>query len=140
MTALAHAPLRIVAGPTGAGKSALAFTLAERHGAVLISADSRQIYRGFDIGTAKPTAAERVRVTHVGVDVADPTERWSAARWARDAGQAIEEAEREGRPVIVCGGTGLWLKALVAPLAEEPPMDPARRRAMQEALGALDTP
>jgi len=140
VTALTHAPLRIVAGPTGAGKSALAFALAERHGAVLISADSRQIYRGFDIGTAKPTAAERVRVTHVGVDVADPTERWSAARWARDAGEAIEAAARAGRPVIVCGGTGLWLKALVAPLAEEPPMDPARRRAMQAALGALDTP
>lgn len=133
------APLRIVAGPTGAGKSALAVALAAQHGALLVSADSRQIYRGFDIGTAKPSGAERARVPHVGIDVADPTERWSAARWARDAAHAIDEATRRGQPVIVCGGTGLWLRALVEPLAEEPPMDPTRRLAVQEALGALDT-
>ena len=132
-------PLRIIAGPTGAGKSALALALAARHGAWLLSADSRQIYRGFDIGTAKPTAEERARVVHRGVDIADPTERWSAARWARDAGRWIDEAAAAGRPVIVCGGTGLWLRALVTPLAEEPPMDPDRRVAMQAALATLDT-
>ena len=132
-------PLRIIAGPTGAGKSALALALAARHGAWLLSADSRQIYRGFDIGTAKPTAEERARVVHRGVDIADPTERWSAARWARDAGHWIDEAAAVGRPVIVCGGTGLWLRALVTPLAEEPPMDADRRAAMQAALATLDT-
>lgn len=85
------APLHIIAGPTGAGKSALALRLAERHGAVIISADSRQIYRGFDLGTAKPSAAERALVPHAGIDVADPGERWSAARWA---------AETDGKSVV----------------------------------------
>lgn len=136
----ADAPLRIIAGPTGAGKSALAMHLAERHGAVLISADSRQIYRRFDRGTAKPTAEEQRRVPHRGIDVADPTERWSAARWAKAAAGWIDEATAAGRPAIIVGGTGLWLRALVAPLAEEPPMDPARRIAMQAALAALETP
>jgi tRNA dimethylallyltransferase len=78
----ADAPLRIVAGPTGAGKSALAMHLAERSGALVISADSRQIYRGFDVGTAKPTAEDMHRVPHRGIDIAEPTERYSAARWA----------------------------------------------------------
>lgn len=135
----AERPLRIVAGPTGAGKSALALTLAERHGAVLISADSRQVYRGFDRGTAKPTPDERAGVPQLGIDVAEPTERWSAARWAADATRWLAEADARGQPAIVVGGTGLWLRALVEPLAPEPVMDPDARRAMQRALGALDT-
>jgi tRNA dimethylallyltransferase len=134
------APLRIVAGPTGAGKSAIALALAERFGATIISADSRQIYRGFDLGTAKPSLAERARVPHRGIDIADPAERWSAARWAADAAGWIAESAAEGRPVLVVGGTGLWLRALVHPLADEPPMDADARREMQEALGELDTP
>jgi tRNA dimethylallyltransferase len=138
--ASAAAELRLIVGPTGAGKSALALELAERHGAVLVSADSRQIYRGFDIGTAKPTAAERTRVPHEGLDVAEPSERWSAARWARDADAWIAAAGRAGRPVIVVGGTGLWLQALVRPLADEPAMDPAARAAVQRELATLGTP
>lgn len=133
-------PLRIITGPTAAGKSALALALAERHDAVIVSADSRQVYRGFDIGTAKPTPAERRRVPHRGLDVVDPTARYSAARFASDAAAWIAEAVAEGRPVLVVGGTGLWLRALVQPLAEEPPMEPARRRALAAALGTLDTP
>src|SRR5690606_11357526 len=74
--------LPVVCGPTAAGKSALALALAEARGMGIISADSRQVYRGFDIGTAKPTADERRRVRHEGIDVAEPTERYSAARWA----------------------------------------------------------
>lgn len=136
---VAEAPLRIVAGPTGAGKSSLAFALAERRSAVIVSADSRQIYRGFDIGTAKPTVAERGRVPHAGVDVADPAERWSAARWAECATGWIADATSRGRPALVVGGTGLWLRALVRPLADEPPLDPQRRRALQVELGALST-
>jgi tRNA dimethylallyltransferase len=133
-------PLRIVAGPTGAGKSALALALAARHGARIISADSRQIYRGFDIGTAKPTAAEREAVPHAGLDVAEPTERWNAARWAQAAvGWAAEDAATR-RPSIVVGGTGLWLRALVRPLADEPPMDPVRREQVRGELAELDTP
>ena len=138
MTELSR-PITIITGPTGAGKSALALALAEAHGALLVSADSRQIYRGFDIGTAKPTAAERARVPHAGIDVAAPSERWSAGRWARDAATWIAEAERAGRPVIVCGGTGLWLRALVAPLAPVPPLDEARRAALARSLDALST-
>jgi tRNA dimethylallyltransferase len=131
--------LRIIAGPTGAGKSAIALALAERHGALIVSADSRQVYRGFDIGTAKPTAAERERVAHEGVDVADPVERWSAARWAGEAERWIDDATARGQPVLVVGGTGFWLQALVRPLADEPVMDPARRIAVQSELSQLDT-
>lgn len=134
------AMLRIIAGPTGAGKSSLALELAGRHGASIISADSRQVYRGFDIGTAKPTADERARVRHEGIDVADPGERWNAARWAEAATGWIAEAHDIGRPVLVVGGTGLWLHALVKPLADEPPMDPARRLELRAELSQLDTP
>jgi len=114
--------------------------LAERHGAMIISADSRQVYRGFDIGTAKPTRAERERVPHMGIDVAEPTERWNAARWAGAAAEWLSAARAAGRPALIVGGTGLWLRALVEPLADEPPMDPARRAELQDRLAALDTP
>ncbi len=134
------APLRIITGPTAAGKSALALHLAERFGVTLISADSRQVYRGFDLGTAKPDAAERARVPHRGIDIADPTERYSAARWSREAAAWIDEAASAGRPALVVGGTGLWLRALVQPLADEPAMDPERRRTLQAELAHLDTP
>ncbi len=137
--ALADADLRIITGPTGAGKSAIALRLAERHGARIISADSRQIYHGFDKGTAKPSAAERARVPHEGIDVAAPTERWSAARFANDAARWMAEAAARGKPVLVVGGTGLWLRALVRPLAAEPPMDPARRATLQAELAGLPT-
>ncbi|MBM4193936.1 MAG: tRNA (adenosine(37)-N6)-dimethylallyltransferase MiaA [Gemmatimonadetes bacterium] len=117
--------LRIICGPTGAGKSGLATKLAAARGLTIISADSRQIYRGFDIGTAKPSKADRRQVPHVGIDVADPTERWSAARWADDAAGAIERLGVAN--VLVVGGTGLYLRALVEPLFNEIPLDPVRR-------------
>jgi len=135
----AEAPLRIIAGPTGAGKSALAMHLAARFGAVIVSADSRQVYRGFDRGTAKPTSAERARVPHFGIDIADPTERYSAARWAAEAERWIAAAHAAGRPALVVGGTGLWIRALVEPLAAEPPMRPEARRDLQAVLADLDT-
>jgi len=135
--ASAGAELRIICGPTAAGKSALALALAERHGLTLVSADSRQLYRGFDIGTAKPGAGERARVPHRGIDVAEPVERWSAARWAADAGRWIGEAGA-GR-VLVVGGTGLYLRALVSPLFESPPLDEGRRTALAQELEALTT-
>lgn len=131
--------LRIIAGPTGAGKSALALQLAERHGARIISADSRQIYRHFDIGTAKPSRAEQARVPHAGLDVAEPTERWNAARWSAAAHDWLAEDAAQGRSSIIVGGTGLWLQALVQPLADEPTMDPERRAAVQRELATLDT-
>lgn len=130
--------LRIVCGPTGAGKSAIAMALAERHGLTIVSADSRQIYRGFDIGTAKPPATDRERVRHAGVDVARPTERWSAARWADDAQRWIVDAG--AARTLVVGGTGLYLKVLTAPLFEEPALDPDRRAAVAAELGTWTVP
>ena len=138
-------PVPVICGPTGAGKSRLAMALAERVAVAspeapaltIISADSRQLYRGFDIGTAKPTVAEQRLVPHVGVDVADPTERWSAWQWADLARAAIQEARRLGREPVVVGGTGFYLRALAAPLATVPPLDAARREALGAWLDAL---
>lgn len=113
--------------------------LAERAGAVLISADSRQVYRRFDIGTAKPSLAERSAVVHRGIDVVDPTERYSAAQWCESALQRISEADAAGQPVIVVGGTGFYLRALDEPLFESPPLDAATRDDVRSRLDALDT-
>ena len=135
--ALDGAELRIICGPTAAGKSALALALAERHGAAIISADSRQIYHGFDIGTAKPTLAERARVAHRGVDVADPEERYSSARWAQRAEVWMTEERSAGRTPLIVGGSGFYLQALVAPFFREPPLDRERRAALGEQLGLL---
>jgi tRNA dimethylallyltransferase len=130
----------VICGPTAAGKSALALRLAERVGAAILSADSRQLYRGFDIGTAKPTREERSRVAHFGIDVAAPTERWSAARWADDCERWLDACAAEGCPPLVVGGTGFYLRALAEPLFAEPPLDAERRRALERALDAVPGP
>ena len=135
----AESSVRIICGPTGAGKSALAMHLAETFGALIVSADSRQIYRGFDIGTAKPSTAERERVPHRGVDVVEPTERYSAARWAGEARGWIEEARAAGRDVVIVGGTGFYLRALTEPLFESPTLDPVRRAALERGLASVAT-
>jgi tRNA dimethylallyltransferase len=129
--------LLVITGPTAAGKSALAMALAETHGGAIISADSRQVYRGFDVGTAKPTAEERERVPHFGIDVAEPTERYSAARWAARATEWIASARASGRIPLIVGGTGFYVRALVDPLADAPELDPGRRRTLENALRAL---
>lgn len=134
---MVDADIRVITGPTAAGKSAIALDLAERYGAVLISADSRQVYRRFDIGTAKPTAEERRRVPHVGIDIAEPTARFSAAAWAAHADAAIDRARAARREVVVVGGTGFYLRALFAPLFEEPLLDPERRRGLERYLAQL---
>ena len=126
--------LPAVVGPTAAGKSALALALAERVGAAVLSADSRQIYRGFDVGTAKPAACERARVPHYGVDVAEPVERWSAARWADACEAWVDECAVRGLAPLAVGGTGLYLRALAEPLFEDPAIDPARRAALGRVL------
>lgn len=126
--------LRIICGPTGAGKSALAMALAREHAATILSADSRQVYRGFDIGTAKPTRREQREVPHRGIDVCEPTERYSAAKWAESARLWIAESHAAARAPLVVGGAGLYLRALVEPLFDEPPLDPARREALEAAL------
>lgn len=134
---MVDADIRVITGPTAAGKSAIALDLAERYGAVLISADSRQVYRRFDIGTAKPTLEERRRVPHVGIDIAEPTARFSAAAWAAHADAAIDRARAARREVVVVGGTGFYLRALFAPLFEEPLLDPERRRGLERYLAQL---
>ena len=124
---MAAGKLRIICGPTAAGKSGIALELAESHGAAILSADSRQVYEGFDIGTAKPTAAERDPVPHYGIDVVAPTERYSAARWAADAERWLDVARGAKRVPVIVGGTGLYIKALVEPLASTPGLDDHRR-------------
>ena len=107
-----------VVGPTASGKSALALALAERLNGEIISCDSMQIYRRMDIGTAKPTADELARVRHHLIDVAEPEESFSAADYVSLAVKAIADCESRGRLPIVCGGTGLYLDALLR--GEEP--------------------
>ena len=137
---MADAELHIICGPTAAGKSAIALSLAERRPTTIISADSRQIYRRFDIGTAKPTPADRRRVPHRGVDLVDPTERYSAASFADAATRWVAEARSAGRTPLVVGGTGFYLRALAMPLFEEPPLDSDRRAALARVLEAMPTP
>ena len=132
--------LPVICGPTAAGKSALALRLAERVGAAILSADSRQLYRDFDVGTAKPTQAERARVPHFGIDVAEPTERWSAARWADACAHWIGEAAEAGWAPLLVGGTGFYLRAVAQPLFEEPPLDADRREALAQWLTTLALP
>lgn len=133
---MAGVRLRIICGPTAAGKSEIALRLADYTGAAIVSADSRQVYRKFDIGTAKPSADERARVPHHGIDEIDPTERYSAARWAVDAEAWLKDARDAGRHAVVVGGTGLYIKALVEPLFSAPDLDPARRAALETELAS----
>jgi tRNA dimethylallyltransferase len=135
---LAGDKLRIICGPTAAGKSDLALKLCETYNAAIVSADSRQIYCGFDVGTAKPTREECARVTHYGIDVVEPDERYSAARWANEANEWIESAgEIEKDAVVVVGGTGLYIKALVDPLFTAPDQDPVQRRQLERELATM---
>jgi tRNA dimethylallyltransferase len=120
-------PLWAVVGPTASGKSELAVSLAERIGGEIVSADSVQVYRRFDIGTGKPSADERRRAPHHLVDIVDPLQPIDAARWAELAAKAIDEVRSRGREPIVCGGTFLWVRALLFGLAKAPPADPAVR-------------
>ncbi len=112
-----------VVGPSGAGKTALAMRIAEVIGGEIVSCDSMQIYRQFDIGSAKPTADEQRRVPHHLIDVAAPDEAFSAARYAQLVDQAIGEIRARGRRVIVVGGTGLYLRALRFGLFDAPGRD-----------------
>jgi tRNA dimethylallyltransferase len=108
--------------------------LARSYGAAIVSADSRQIYRGFDIGTAKPTVDDRASVRHFGIDIADPAERYSAGRWAGDAREWMAHARRDGMDAVFVGGTGLYLRALVKPLFLAPALDPGRRAKLEREL------
>lgn len=124
-------PPLFLAGPTAAGKSAVALALAERHGGEIISVDSMQVYRSLDLGTAKPTATERARVPHHLLDVADLTEHFDAAKFVALARAAEADIRARGRWPIYCGGTGLYFKAFLEGLGESPPGDAVVRAALE---------
>lgn len=107
------APLIVITGPTASGKTGLALSLAERFNGEIICADSRTIYKGMDIGTAKPTAEERARVPHHGLDVVQPGERFTAKDFQALAKQAIEDIRQRGKVPFLVGGTGLYVDAVV---------------------------
>jgi tRNA dimethylallyltransferase len=119
--------LVVIVGPTGAGKTRLAVDLARKVGGEVISCDSQQVYRGMDIGTGKVTAAERADVPHHLLDVIGPEEEMTAARFAALADAAVADAAARDRPVIVCGGTMLYVRILLFGLFDAPPADPALR-------------
>lgn len=132
-------PVIYLVGPTASGKTALAMALAERLGAEIVNADSRQVYRGLDVGTAKPTRGERGRVPHHVLDVAEPGEQVDAAGYARLAETALQDIEARGKRALVVGGTGLWVRALQRGLFPAPQKDPGLRRALEAADRALGT-
>ena len=121
----------MILGPTASGKSTLAMALAERMPVEIISVDSAQVYRGLDIGTAKPTAAERQRVPHHLIDIRDPAEPYSAARFVADAIPLIEQIRSRRRLPLLVGGTMLYAKALLTPLDALPPADAAIRQRLE---------
>ena len=136
-----------IVGPTASGKSALAMRVAERMGGEIVSADSRQVYRGMDIGTAKPTIEERARIPHHLVDIVDPGERYDVLRYQRDGRAVLAGIRARGRVALVVGGTGLYVRALLdglelASLPHDPEVrarleseDPAT---LHERLRAMD--
>ncbi len=121
----------VLVGPTAVGKTAVGAAWAECEPITVVSADARQVYRGLDIGTAKPSGALLARVPHLGLDVVDPGERYSAGRFARDAAQWLGQIRGAGRQPVVVGGTGLYVRALAEGLFHEPPLDPARRERLR---------
>ncbi len=120
-------PNLVILGPTASGKSALAMALAQAAGAEILSVDSMQVYRGMDIGTAKPTPQQRRRVGHHLMDCVDPDQSFTVARFAQAADEVIADAERREVPLIFTGGTPLYYKALFEGLFEGPSADPVLR-------------
>ncbi len=125
-----------IVGVTASGKSSLGMALAEALPAGILSVDSMQVYRGFDIGTAKPTAAEQARVRHFGIDLVEPSERYSAGAFLAYARGILDSELSAGRDVIAVGGTGLYLRALLHGLGPAAPADPAIREGLARAEAA----
>lgn len=130
-------PVLVIGGPTATGKTAAAVEVAQSHGGEIVSADSMQIYRRLDVGTAKPTPEEAARAVFHLVDIVEPTATYTAADFQRDADAAIRDIRSRGRLPIVCGGTGLYLRALLGgltfPPGAEPETDEIRERLTREA-------
>jgi tRNA dimethylallyltransferase len=129
-------PVLAILGATATGKSELGMALAEAFGGEIVNADALQVYRGFDIGTAKPSLEERARVPHHLIDILEPHERYSAGEFARRAHEAIADIEERGRVPVVVGGSGLYLRALFEGISPVPPGDPETRHALRERLEA----
>ncbi|HXE83149.1 MAG TPA: tRNA (adenosine(37)-N6)-dimethylallyltransferase MiaA [Gemmatimonadales bacterium] len=128
----------MIVGPTGVGKTAVAVALASLKRITVISADARQLYRGLDIGTAKPGPDILARVPHRGLDLLEPGERYSAGRFARDAAEWVAQSRADGRSPVVVGGTGLYIRALADGLFNEPVLDPERRERLREWSSDLE--
>lgn len=127
--------LLVVAGPTGSGKSALAVGIAETIGAEIVNADSMQVYHGLDIGTAKPSAEELSRVPHHLLGVVSPEVNFTASDFRREAAAVIADIDRRGKKVIVVGGTGLYIRALLDGLVDSPDGDPELRLQFKHLSG-----
>ena len=129
--------LVVITGPTRSGKTVLGVMLAQRLGGEVVSADSMQIYRGMDIGTAKPTPEEMQGVPHHMIDIADPTENYSVSRYAAEATACVDDILARGKLPIVVGGTGLYLRALRQPMAMgEAAADESIRQELQQIADA----
>jgi tRNA dimethylallyltransferase len=129
-----------VLGPTASGKSALAISLAERYGGEIISCDSAAVYRRFDIGTGKVPVAERRGIPHHLIDVADPTDDYTAARFGRDAAASVRDILARGRQPVLVGGTGFYFRALTRGLFPGPPRDPALRARLGQVAARRGAP
>lgn len=132
-------PIPVLVGPTGVGKTAVGIELARRFGAEIISADSRQIYRYMDIGTAKPTAGEQAAAPHHLIDVVDPDVRFSAGEYGRQAREALRELAARDVPALVVGGAGLYIKAFDGGLFDAPEIPPALRQRLADEYRSAST-
>ncbi|MCZ6508930.1 MAG: tRNA (adenosine(37)-N6)-dimethylallyltransferase MiaA [Acidobacteria bacterium] len=140
----------LILGPTAVGKSALALSLADHYAIEIVNADALQVYRGLDIGTAKPSPGDRERVRHHLIDILDPSEPFSAGEFRRRALPVVKEISRRGRIPVVVGGSGFYVRTLTAGISPIPPVPPAIREeigelcrrdglaAVRERLAALD--
>jgi tRNA dimethylallyltransferase len=137
VSATPRTPILVLTGPTGVGKTPLAVALCERLQGEIVGADSVQVYRGFDIGSGKPSPAELRGVRHHLLDVLEPTEHIDAARFAQLADAAIAEVARRGALPVIVGGTGLWLRALLRGLVELPEVDAALRARLEQEFHEL---
>ncbi len=126
-----------IVGPTGSGKTELSLRVAACLDAEIISMDSRQVYRGMDVGTAKASLKDRARARHHGLDLRDPNERYSAGQFARDARTWIRQIRGRGRVPLLVGGTGFFLRALIEPLFREPAIDRSRLERLRAYLNRL---
>ncbi len=140
MTASHQKKIIVICGPTGVGKTGFAIELAGQFNGEIVGADSMQIYRYMDIGTAKPTPDECKQVMHHLVDILDPDEEFDAVRYAQQADACITRLHAEEKTPLVVGGTGLYIKALIHGLTDAAPTDPTVREKLQRELAASDAP